>query len=65
MAKGGGKNATNLLRLSGMVFFIIGTFHVLRYFQIVRSFDFTYFGSLLVGIFLLSVAVFCFIEGKR
>ncbi|HTL70561.1 MAG TPA: hypothetical protein VL404_04635 [Candidatus Eisenbacteria bacterium] len=64
MGKSGGKNSTNLLRLSGMIFTVMGAFHVLRYFEIVRSFDFTYFGSLLVGIFLLVIALLCMMEAK-
>ncbi len=65
MAKGGGKQTSNLLNLSGMIFAVIGAFHILRYFDIVRSFDFTRLGSLLIGCFLICLAVLCLAAGKR
>lgn len=65
MAKGGGGKVTvNLLRVSGMVFAGIGAFHVLRYFGIVRDFDFTLTGSLIVGGLLLLLSFACFNASK-
>ncbi len=61
MAKGGGtKGTTNLLRLSGMIFAVVGVFHVLRYFGIVSTFPFTLLGSLIVGCLLLLLSFACF-----
>jgi hypothetical protein len=68
VAKKSGKNAANLLRLSGLLYGLIGTFHVLRYFKgwdfKIGSFELTFFGSLIVGILLLFLSLACFVNSK-
>ncbi len=68
MAKGGGKNGGNLLRLSGLLFAIGGSFHVLRYFKgwefKVGGFELTLIGSLIVGSLLLLLSAACFANSK-
>ena len=63
--KSADKRTSNLLRLSGIIFTMIGVFHVLRYFEIVRRFDFTYTGSLIVGALLLLLALACFWQTRK
>ena len=67
MAKGG-KSSTNLLRLSGILFGIAGSFHVVRYFRHwefrVGGFELTFLGSLVIGVFLLFLSVACFRSSK-
>ncbi len=69
MAKGGSTATNNLLRLSGLIFACVGSFHVLRYFfkwQFrVGGFELTYLGSLIVGIFLLSLSAACFMNSRK
>ena len=66
---GGGKNTTNLLRLSGMIFLGIGLFHVLRYFKEwefrVAGFELTYLGSLILGGLLLLLSAGCFLNSRN
>ena len=69
MAKGGGKSQANLLRVSGIIFAISGMYHLVRYFtkdelQVARI-QLTYFGSFLVGLALLALAVLCFMNSKK
>ncbi|MBI4353564.1 MAG: hypothetical protein HY593_06550 [Candidatus Omnitrophica bacterium] len=68
MAKGGGKAAGNLLRLSGLIFSVAGSFHVLRYFFKwefrVGGLELTPLGSLIVGCLLLFLAFNCFVASK-
>lgn len=66
---GGGRNVTNLLRLSGLIYLVAGSFHVARYF---REFEFrvagvevTYLGSLFLGIFLLCLSAACFMNSRK
>lgn len=65
-SKAGGKEAANLLRLSGIIFGIVGIFHVLRYFAHwdfrVGGFELTYIGSLVVGALILWLSVACFLN---
>lgn len=63
-SKGGSKSTTTLLRLSGMIFLVMGIFHVLRYFEIVRRFEFTLTGSLVLGCLLLLLSYACFFNAK-
>ena len=67
MAKSG-KSSKNLLRISGIIFTFIGVFHVSRYFGRgffhVGSFELTYLGSLILGTFLVLLALACFKESK-
>jgi len=64
MAKGGGKSSTNLLRLSGILYGIIGFFHVSRYFTHwefrVGGLELTALGSLIIGVLLLLLSFACF-----
>jgi len=64
MGKGSGKSATNLLRISGILFGIAGSFHVVRYFTAlefrVGGFELTPLGSLIIGLCLLLLSVSCF-----
>ncbi len=69
MAKGGGgRAATNLLRISGLLFGIGGSFHVLRYFTRfefrVGGFELTYLGSLVIGSLLLFLSAACFLNSR-
>ncbi|MBI3315564.1 MAG: hypothetical protein HYZ87_01130 [Candidatus Omnitrophica bacterium] len=65
---GGGRATSNLLRLSGLIFFLVGAFHVLRYFlQIefkVGTLEITYLGSLVIGCLLLALSVACFTNSR-
>ena len=70
MAKNsGGKNTASLLRLSGIVFLIIGSFHVLRYFKgwefKVAGFELTLLGSLILGGLLLLLSAACFWDSRK
>ncbi|MBI3251850.1 MAG: hypothetical protein HYZ52_00825 [Candidatus Omnitrophica bacterium] len=69
MAKSGGRTTTNLLRLSGMIYAAVGSFHVLRYFKgwefRIGSFELTPLGSLLLGVFILSLSFACFSQSRR
>ena len=64
MAKGGGKSTTNLLRLSGILFGIAGTFHIVRYFTRwefrVGALELTALGSLIIGVLLAMLSITCF-----
>ena len=66
---GGGKSTTNLLRLSGLIFAVVGTLHVLRYFLKVElkigGFELTYLGSLIIGGLLLLLSAACFMNAKK
>jgi hypothetical protein len=70
MGKGSGGNraSTNLLRLSGLIFFFVGAFHVLRYFlQIelkVGNLEITYLGSLVLGGLILLLSAACFMNSR-
>ena len=70
MAKGkGGSATTNLLRLSGMIFAVVGSFHVSRYFTKwdfkVGSFELTPLGSLIIGTLVLLLSIACFVNAKK
>ena len=70
MAKGAsGKSSTNLLRISGIIFGIGGTLHLLRYVTkdqfILARFQLTYFGSLVVGALLLFLSFSCFWNSRK
>ena len=69
MGKGSAKSATNLLRLSGLIFAMTGSLHVLRYFWKwslqIGEFRFTPLGSLLVGALLLILAAACFTNSRK
>ncbi len=66
---GGGKNTTNLLRISGILFLIVGSFHVLRYFKEwelkVAGFELTTLGSLIIGCLLLLLSLACFWNSRK
>jgi len=68
MAKGGGKSATNLLRLSGIIFAIMGSLHIARYFGRwllrIGTFELTYLGSLIIGSLLVVLSIACFRSSK-
>ena len=69
MAKGGMKASTNLLRLSGIIFFLVGAFHVARYFLKIEmkigGFEITHLGSLMLGALLLFLSVMCFWNARK
>ncbi|MEI8345550.1 MAG: hypothetical protein WCG06_05705 [Candidatus Omnitrophota bacterium] len=60
--------ASNLLRVSGIIFALEGLFHVMRYYRQwdfkIAQFELTYFGSLLIGILLLVLSGACFLQSK-
>ena len=68
MAKGGGKSSANLLRLSGIIFGIVGSFYIARYFGKwffrIGSFELTYLGSLMIGALLVLLSIACFRNSK-
>ena len=68
MAKGGSTSKTNLLRLSGIIFGIMGSLHIARYFGWwllrIGSFELTYLGSLFIGVLLVMLSVACFRNSK-
>ncbi len=69
MAKSNSKSATNLLRLSGLIFALGGSFHVLRYFLKwefkVGALELTLQGSLLIGILAWVLSAACFLNSRR
>ena len=69
MAKGVSTATSNLLRLSGLIFACVGSFHTLRYFFKwefrVAGFELTYLGSLIVGCMLLSLSAACFMNSRK
>lgn len=70
MAKAsGGKSTTNLLRISGIIFGIGGSLHLLRYLTkdqfVLARFNLTYFGSLVVGGLLLFLSFSCFWNSRN
>lgn len=70
MAKGtSGKSTTNLLRISGIIFGIGGSLHLLRYLTkeqfILARFNLTYFGSLVIGALLLFLSFSCFWNSRK
>lgn len=68
MAKGSGAT-TNLLRLSGIIFGIGGSLHLLRYLTkdefVLAKFHLTYLGSLFIGLLLVALSLSCFYNAKR
>ena len=68
MAKSGGKSTTNLLRISGIIFGIMGVLHISRYFTHwefrVGGFELTYLGSLIIGVLVFLLSIACFKESK-
>ncbi len=68
MAKSGG-SSTNLLRLSGIIFAVVGSFHIARYFTKwelkIGSFELTPLGSLIIGVLILFLCVACFTNAKK
>ena len=69
MAKGGGSNTAALLNLCGIIFFLAGVFHALRYFMKfefkIGGFELTYLGSLVIGAFALLLSFMCFTNAKK
>ena len=69
MAKGISKTAVNLLRVSGILFGLVGAFHVLRYFLKIElkvgGFEITTLGSLILGTLLLFLSLACFLNSKK
>ena len=69
MAKGGKQSSTNLLRLSGLIFGLVGSLHVIRYFAKwelrVGGFELTYLGSLIIGSLLFLLSVACFSNSRK
>lgn len=59
----------NLLRLSGMIFAVVGSFHVARYFTKwefkVGGFELTPMGSLIIGSLVLLLSISCFANAKK
>ncbi len=68
-SKGGARSSTNLLRLSGIIFFIVGWFHVARYFlkieMRIAGFELTILGSLILGVMLLFLSGACFWNARK
>ena len=70
MAKAsGGKSATNLLRISGILFGTGGSLHLLRYLTkdefVLAKFHLTYLGSLIIGLILVALSLACFYNSKK
>lgn len=69
MGKSGGSATTSLLRLSGMIFAVVGFFHVIRYFTKwelkIGGFELTPLGSLIIGVLILLLSVACFTNAKK
>ena len=64
-----GKSGTaisNLLRVSGLLFLFIGSYHVLRYFGVDLKFVvLTKLGSLIYGALVLLLSAACFVNSKK
>ena len=69
MAKSMSSTTRNLLRLSGMIFAVVGSFHVGRYFTKwefkVGGFELTLLGSLILGALALFLSFSCFMDAKK
>ena len=68
MAKSSSTGSKNLLRLSGMLYGVAGSFHIGRYFLKfafrIGDFELTYAGSLVIGVLLALLSVACFMNAK-
>ena len=66
MAKGGGTQATNFLRIAGLFFGFIGIYHLLRSQGVsLRFIELTRQGSLVYGLILLLLAFGCFMTSRK